>query len=151
MRISNQHERVLEATPEQVAALVADFEQVWPTDIAPAPIRRGARLLEAGAMLWEEVDRAGAVRAFRVVRPQELQAEHWFELELADGGTLLRHTVVGEALGEYEEIWREQISPVHDRLLEALFDQIEASIQTAAGGSGKTTLSCSPSPKSVRP
>jgi carbon monoxide dehydrogenase subunit G len=131
MKISNQHERVLEATPEQVAALIADFDQVWPTHVAPAPLRRGARLLEAGVMLWEEVDRAGAVRAFRVVSPQELQAEHWFEVEPANGGTLLRHTVAGEALREYEEVWREQINPVHDRVLEALFDNIEAAIQTA--------------------
>jgi hypothetical protein len=131
MKISNQHERVLEAAPDKVAALVADFDRVWPTHIAAAPLRRGPRLLESGVMLWEEVGRAGAVRAFRVISPQELQAEHWFELEPTDGGTLLRHTVAGEVLGKYEEIWRERISPVHNRVLEALFDNIEAAIQTA--------------------
>jgi hypothetical protein len=131
MKIDNRHERVLDATPEQIAALVADFDRIWPTHIAPAPLRRGARLLDVGIMLWEEVDRAGAVRAFRVVSPQELQAEHWFELEPGDGGTLLRHTVAGEALLEYEGVWREKISPVHDRVLEALFDNIEAAIRSA--------------------
>ncbi len=80
-------------------------------------------------MVWEEVDRQSAVRAFRVVSPNGLQAEHWFETEPADGGTLLRHTIDGEALGEYEEIWRERIEPGHDRVIEALFDKIEATIQ----------------------
>jgi hypothetical protein len=130
MKIGNQHERVVEAAPDEVAALVADFDRVWPTHIAPAPLRRGSRLLESGAMLWEEVGRAGAVRAFRVVSPRDLQAEHWFEVEPTDGGTLLRHTVAGEALGDYEAIWRERISPVHDRVIEALFDNVEAAIQT---------------------
>jgi len=129
MKIRNRHERVLAATPERVAALVADFEQVWPTQIAPAPRRRGPRLFQAGMMVWEEVDRQSAVRAFRVVSPNGLQAEHWFETEPADGGILLRHTIDGEALGEYEEIWRERIEPGHDRVIEALFDKIEATIQ----------------------
>jgi hypothetical protein len=131
MKITNQHARVFEATPEQIVGLFADFDRIWPTDIAPAPRSRGAQLFEAGAMLWEEVDRAGAVRAFRVVSPPELQAEHWFELEPSAGGTLLRHTVAGEALGAYEMIWRERISPLHDRVLEALLDNIDAAIQTA--------------------
>jgi hypothetical protein len=131
MKITNQHTRVFAATPEQIAGLVADLDRIWPTDIAPAPRSRGAQLLEAGAMLWEEVDRAGAVRAFRVVSPPELQAEHWFELEPSVGGTLLRHTVAGDALGEYETIWRERISPLHDRVLEALLDNLDAAIQTA--------------------
>jgi hypothetical protein len=32
--------------------------------------------------------------------------------EPADGGTLLRHVIDGEAFGEYEEIWRERIESV---------------------------------------
>jgi hypothetical protein len=130
MKISNRHERLFGATPEQVAALVADFE-LWPTQIAPAPRRRGPRLFETGFMLWEEVDRPGAVRAFRVISPNEFQAEHWFEIEPADAGTLLRHAIVGEAFGKYEEIWCERGEPGHDRFMEALFDKIEAAIRSA--------------------
>jgi hypothetical protein len=131
MKITNQHARIFAATPEQIAGLVADLDRIWPTDISPAPRSREAQLLEAGAMLWEEVNRAGALRAFRVVNPPELQAEHWFELEPSGGGTLLRHTVAGEALGVYETIWREKISPLHDRVLEALLDNLDAAIQIA--------------------
>lgn len=129
MRVSNRHERVFGATPGQIAALVADFEQVWPTQIAPAPRRRGPHSFETGMMLWEEIDRPDAVRAFRVVSPSDLRVEHWFETGAADGGTLLRHTIDGEAFGEYKEIWRERIKPLHDHVIEALFDKIEAIVQ----------------------
>jgi hypothetical protein len=48
-------------------------------------------------MIWEEFERAGAIRAFRVILPEELQGQHWFEVQAVDGGTLVRHTVDGEA------------------------------------------------------
>src|SRR5829696_8164618 len=86
MEVSNRHERVFAATPEQVAALVADFERVWPTQIAPAPRLQGHRLYKAGMMLWQEFDRPGAVRAFRVIGPEGFRAEHWFEVERVGTG-----------------------------------------------------------------
>jgi hypothetical protein len=128
MKIRNRHERMVAAPPERIAALIADFDRVWPTEIAPAPRRQGPRLYDAGLMLWEEFDRPGAARAFRVVRPDELQGEHWFELELAAGATVLRHTVEGYAVGKYEAIWCERIEPLHDLILEALLDNVEAAV-----------------------
>ena len=134
MKIRNRHERVVGAPPERVAALIADFDRIWPTEIAPAPRPQGDRLYDAGPMLWEELDRPGAARAFRVVRPDGLRAEHWFELEPADGATVLRHTIEGCAVGRYEAIWRERIEPLHDLILEALLDRVEAAV--AAHGPG---------------
>jgi hypothetical protein len=128
MKIRNHHERTVAAPPEQIAALIADFGRVWPTQIAPAPQRRRHRLYDAGLMFWEEFDRPGDARAFRVVRPNELRGEHWFELEPAEGATVLRHTIEGSASGRYEAIWRERIEPLHDRILEALLDNIEAAV-----------------------
>jgi hypothetical protein len=128
MKISNRHERMVAAPPARIAALIADFDRVWPTQIAPAPRRQGHRLYDAGPMLWEEFDRPGAARAFRVVRPDGLQGEHWFELEPADGTTVVRYTVEGCAVGRYEAIWRERIEPLHDRILEALLDNVEAAV-----------------------
>jgi hypothetical protein len=128
MKIRNRHERMVAAPPERIAALIADFDRVWPTEIAPAPRRQGPRLYDAGPMLWEEFDRPGAARAFRVVRPDELQGEHWFELELAAGATVLRYTVEGYAVGKYEAIWCERIEPLHDLILEALLDNVEAAV-----------------------
>jgi hypothetical protein len=128
MKIRKLHARMIAAPPERIAALIADFGNVWPTQIAPAPRRQGHRLYDAGLMVWEEFDRPGAARAFRVVRPHELQGEHWFELELAEGATLVRHTIEGCASGKYEAIWRERIRPLHDRILEALLDNVEAAV-----------------------
>ncbi len=93
---------------------------------------QGHRLYDAGLMLWEEFDRPGAARAFRVVRPDELQAEHWFELEPAAGAAVLRHTVEGCAAGKYEAIWRERIEPLHDLILEALLDNVEAALASGS-------------------
>jgi len=128
MKVRNCHERPLAAPPERIAALIADFDRVWPAEIAPAPRPQGRRLYDAGLMLWEEFDRPGAARAFRVVRPDGLQAEHWFELEPVEGGTVVRHTVEGRAVGKYEAIWCERIEPLHDLILEALLDNVEAAV-----------------------
>jgi hypothetical protein len=128
MKITNCHERTVAAPPERIAALIADFERFWPTEIGPAPRLQGHRLYEAGLMLWEEFDRPGTARAFRVVRPDELRVEHWFELEPAEGATVVRHTVEGCAVGKYEAIWRKRIEPAHDLLLEVLLDKVEAAV-----------------------
>jgi hypothetical protein len=132
MEIRNRHERIVAAPPERIAALIADFDRVWPTQIGPAPRLQGHRLYDAGLMLWEEFDRPDAARAFRVVRPDELRGEHWFELEPAEGATVVRHTLEGCAVGKYEAIWRERIEPLHDLILEALLDNVEAAV--ASGG-----------------
>src|SRR6266536_582273 len=128
MKIRNHHVRIVAAPPEGIAALIADFDRVWPTEIAPAPRRQGHRLYDAGPMLWEEFDRPGAARAFRVVRPDELQVAHWFELELAEGATVLRYTLEGCAVGKYEAIWCERIEPLHDLILESVLDNVEAAV-----------------------
>jgi hypothetical protein len=128
MKIRNRHARIVAAPPEQIAALIADFDRVWPTQIAPAPRRQGHRVYDAGLMAWEEFDRPGAARAFRVVRPDELRGEHWFELKPAGGATVVRHTIEGCAAGKYEAIWCERIEPLHDRILEALLDNVEAAV-----------------------
>src|SRR5262249_38602440 len=57
MKIRNDHERMVAAPPERIAALIADFGRVWPTQIAPAPQRQGHRLYNAGVMVGEEFAR----------------------------------------------------------------------------------------------
>jgi hypothetical protein len=125
MKVKNVHERVFAATADELAALVADFDRIWPTEIGPVPRPVGGRVFQAGPMVWEEFDRPGAIRAFRVVRPEALRGEHWFDLERVDEGVRLRHTIAGEAVAEFETIWRERIEPAHDQILDALLDKIE--------------------------
>lgn len=124
MKLANVHQRTFAATPEQLTAHLADLDAIWPTHITPAPRPQG-ELLRASPMLWQEFPRPGAVRAFRVVAPTGIRGEHWFDLRRVEEGAVLRHTIDGEASGPYEAIWREQIEPVHDRVLEALFDNLE--------------------------
>jgi hypothetical protein len=126
MEIFNRHERLIAASPERIAQLIADFELIWPVRLAPVPRPQGDRTYDAGLMVWQEYDRPGAVRAFRVVSPDELQAGHWFELVPAGGGTLLRHTVEGTAAGPYETIWPERIEPLHNQILEAILDHVQS-------------------------
>ena len=52
----------------------------------------------------------------------------WFELELADGATVVRHTLEGCAVGRYEAIWRERIEPLHHLILEALVHNGQAAV-----------------------
>jgi hypothetical protein len=131
MNILNRHERLIAASPERIAALVADFALSWPAQIAPEPRPQDDRRYDTGLMVWQEYDRPGAVRAFRVLSPDELQAEHWFELEPGEGGTLLRHTVEGTATGTYETIWPERIEPLHDRILAGLLDNVQAAAESS--------------------
>ena len=137
MKIRNRHERIVTAPPERIAALIADFDRIWPRQIAPTPRLYGHRLYDAGLMRWEEFDRPGAARAFRVVRPDELEGEHWFELELGQGATVLRHTIEGYATGAYEAIWHERIEPLHDLVLEALLDNVEAAASADPADTGR--------------
>jgi len=134
MKVRRLHERIVAAPPARIAALIADFDRVWPAEILPAPQALGHRMFDAGLMLWEEFDRPGAARAFRVVSPPELQGENWFELEATEGATVVRHTIEGCATGKYEAIWREQIDPLHDRILEALLDNLEAAVASGPAG-----------------
>ena len=123
MRIHNVHERVLAAPPEAVSALLAGGE-FWPN---PRP-KPADGVLRMGTMLWQPVERAAAALASRIVDPPELQAEHWFEVVSGSGGTTLRHTVEGEAVGDGEELWRDRIEPLHDWYVEQLLDRAQAAV-----------------------
>ncbi|MBO0707464.1 MAG: hypothetical protein J2P44_03800 [Candidatus Dormibacteraeota bacterium] len=58
-------------------------------------------------------------------------AEHWFGLESVPGATVLSHVIEGYAVGRYRAIWQERTEPSHDLVIEALFDRVEAAIQTS--------------------
>ena len=143
MKISNVHQRTIEASPGQLEAIVADLDGIWPTQISPAPYPDG-ELLRTGTMLWQEFDRPGAVRAFRVVSPPELRGEHWFEVETVKDGTVLRHTIDGEAFGAYEAIWRDHIEPRHNLVLEALLDNVQQIVERVSSAGVARGPSASP-------
>jgi hypothetical protein len=56
---------------------------------------------------------------------------------------VLRHTIDGEAFGEYEAIWRERIEPLHNLVLEALLDNVQQIAERASSAGearGKITI-----------
>jgi hypothetical protein len=128
MKIAVCHERAFDAAPERISALIADFDRVWPQDIAPAPRQQGPGVYDAGLMRWEEFDRPGVIRAFRVTRPSGLHGEHWFELVVSGGMPVLRHTIDATASGAFAAIWRARIARLHDQILEALLDNVQEAL-----------------------
>jgi hypothetical protein len=136
MKIDNVHERVVAGAPDRVAQLIDDFDEIWPAPIACVPRHLGGGVYAVAPMVWEEITREGAVRAFRVIHPPGLDAEHWFEVRPSPHGTLVRHVVAGEAHSELDDIWREQLEPVHDRILEALLDRLAEKSVTFRGRDG---------------
>lgn len=132
MKILNVHKRTFDATPEQLAALVADLDVIWPKHMGRPPRPEGGGRLRAGPMVWQEFDRPGAARAWRVVSPPQLQGHHRFEIEPVEGGTVLRHTVDAEVADGHEALWTEGIEPGHDLLQEAILDNVGRLV--AAGG-----------------
>jgi len=124
MKIHNTHERVVTGTPEQIETLVGHFDLIWPDQIGRAPRDFGDGVYAAAPMVWEEIERADAARAFRVIYPPELEAEHWFEVRQAPTGTLIRHVISGEARDEFADLWRNRLEAIHDRVLEALLDRV---------------------------
>ncbi len=125
MKIHNVHEREVVASVDEVTELL-DVVALWPIEITPAP-RSEDGALRIGPMLWQQEEREGSPLAFRVTSPAELHAEHWFEASAYEGGTTLRHTVAGTAEGPAEAVWR-QIEPLHDRIMEAIFDRVAVAL-----------------------
>jgi hypothetical protein len=128
MKIAVCHERAFDAAPERISALIADFDRVWPQGIASAPRQQAPGVYDAGLMRWEEFDRPGAIRAFRVTRPSGLHGEHWFELVVSGGMPVLRHTVDATASVAFAAIWRARIARLHDQILEALLDNVQQAL-----------------------
>ena len=128
MKVHNVHERAVTAAPGQVAALFGDMEQLWPTPDFPAPKPEGDAL-RMWMMLWQPVEREGSPRAYDVVEPDGLRASHWFEVVDGPGsGSIMRHTIEGEAVGEFEPVWRERVEPLHDVYIEAMFDRVQEAL-----------------------
>jgi hypothetical protein len=54
------------------------------------------------------------------------------------GGTTAE--IEGETLGKFEAVWAERIEPLHDRLLEALLDNIEANVASNEPRAGRRSV-----------
>jgi hypothetical protein len=121
VKVHQVHERRLDAPPERVKARLEEGRRLWPE---PLPASEEERV-HAGLGFWQRTVRVGP-RRYRVVSREDFRGDHWFEVQPdGEGGTILRHTVEGEASGDLATQWRDRVESMHDSLVEALLDQLE--------------------------
>lgn len=141
MKVLNIHERRMARPPREVfadlAALGTVKDRVWP---APRmPFRRTPGPMRVGVTR----ERHGAIRAvLEAYRENErivwradlpfLRGTHSFEVrDLGDGTTQVRHAVDAVLPWWFAPVWRLRIDALHNRILEALFDRLEAVVSSA--------------------
>ncbi|MDQ5821707.1 MAG: SRPBCC family protein [Actinomycetota bacterium] len=133
MKVLNVHERALPASREEVGALVDRLDTWWPRDrwpaLRPKPSLEVGATSKRGPIREHIVEHVPGERlVFQIDAPHGLDAQHRFEVVSNGAGTLLRHTVKGEARGKMAIAWPLAIGPLHDATLEDLLDCAEAEI-----------------------
>lgn len=145
MKVYNVHERVIEAPPARVGALLDGLargrDRLWPEDRWPA--MRFDRPLGVGAVgghgpvryTIEAYDPGLAIR-FRFTAPRGFDGTHRFETQpLPTGTTRLRHVIEMDARGPALLGWLLVFRPLHDALLEDALDRAERSLGAEPPGS----------------
>lgn len=143
MRVSNVHERRLDASAERVGALVdalgSAHDRVWPTGEWPAlrfdrPLQLGARGGHGPVRYSVEGYEPGRCVTFRFTAPAGFDGTHRFIVERDSGdSTRLRHILEMKARGPALISWPVVFRPLHDALLEDLMDRAELALGRAAG------------------
>jgi hypothetical protein len=134
MKIVNVHQRLLHASPERVAALIATLgqpnDQLWPRTGFPrmvldGPLAVGAKGGHGPIRYTVEACEPGFV-AFRF-----RSAKGWHAFEVLEGTAhhcVLEHRMELEVSGLALLRWLLVIRPLHDACLEELLSQAQASL-----------------------
>jgi hypothetical protein len=140
MKVVNVHERILDASADQVGRLIdglaSDDDRLWPHDRWPAmrfdrPLGVGAAGGHGPIGYVVESYTPGSAVQFRFTAPQGFVGSHRFEVESVDATrTKLRHVIEMQTAGRASLAWAIAIRPLHDACLEDLLDRAEA----ATGG-----------------
>jgi hypothetical protein len=138
MKVRNVHERELDASPEEVGALVDSLasprDALWPRDSWP-PMRFD-RPLSVGATVGHgpvgysvaAYVRGKSIR-FRFHRPRGFEGTHGYEVVAGSSGrTVLRHTLEMTTTGSAQLSWPLAFRPLHDGLLEDSMARAEAAV-----------------------
>jgi hypothetical protein len=144
--MENVHRRLLAAPPLAIHSWLLDAWSAGPRDIFPRDVirnwRRNPASLEPGAFV-PGVTRIGhGPFAFTL---REVSAggwwvdvdgrpgwEHGFTLGAAPGGTLVTHRLRGPLRGGMALAWPLVIGPLHDWVVEAMFDRLEVALATGS-------------------
>lgn len=135
--VLNVHERLLQATPAEVGALLdtlaSPSDQLWPYEQWPRlrfdrPLAIGA-VGGHGPIRYEIVAYdPGRLLRFRFLGPRGFAGTHELEAIPAGSGTLLRHVIAMTPIGGARITWPLVFEPLHDALLEDAFDKAEQAL-----------------------
>lgn len=134
----NVHEREIDATPEDVGALLATLgspqDRLWPAaDWMPMRLDRevavGATGGHADIRYTVSSYDPGSRVEFTFVPPTALVGWHAFEVEpRPGGGSLLRHVLVAEPRGSYRLLLPLVVRWIHDAVVEDALDRAEEAV-----------------------
>jgi len=138
--MSNFHERMIAAPAARVGALLDTLasadDRFWPHEKWFAlrldrPLAVGARRDDGPRPQTVSSYTPGRQIRFEFNAPRN--GFHEFVLEEAgDGGCLLRHTLRAKMTAQTALTWFLAIRPVHDALIEDLFDKVEGQVSDVA-------------------
>jgi len=140
MKARNVHERVLNAGPDRVGALIDGLAQpgdaLWPEDRWPPmrfdrPLGVGAVGGHGAIRYTVEAYEPGRYIRFGFTAPPGFHGTHSFETgAVGPGRTRLRHVLAMRTTGPAFITWPLVFRPLHDALLEDALDRAERSIGT---------------------
>jgi uncharacterized protein DUF2867 len=139
MRVHNVHERILEAPPAAVGALLdgvgGPHDALWPSpEWAPMWLEGPPAIGVAGGhgpLRYRITDYVAGRRIVFTLDPgQGLSGWHGFEVAPRGPGAVLRHTVEARACGRMRAVWPCVVRPVHDGIVEQVLDRAEISLGT---------------------
>ena len=135
MKILNVHTRKIEGPKNKVDELIQTLasreDKVWPREQWPAMrLDHGLKVGSKGGhgiigyYIKEYVE--GERIVFEFTKPKGFTGSHYFEMEeLNQNRCLLKHTIKMEAKGKATLAWVLFIRPLHDALIEDLFDKVD--------------------------
>jgi hypothetical protein len=141
VNVLNIHARVLHAGAREVGALIdslaSEKDRVWPKAFWPAmrfdrPLGVGATGGHGPISYLVEEYRPGQLVKFRFTGPRGFNGHHWLDIiPMAEGSTLLRHTIQMRAVGTALLSWPLVVRHLHDALLEDALALAQASLGNA--------------------
>lgn len=145
VKVQNVHERVLEASPERVGALLDGLarsgdglwpEDRWPPMLFDRPLGVGAVGGHGPIRYVVEMYEPGRSIRFRFTAPPGFVGTHGFDIRpLSSGTTRLRHVLAMQIRGAALLTWPLVFRPLHDALIEDSLDRAQRSLGAKPAGS----------------
>lgn len=141
-RIVNVHERHITADADEVGALLDTWgspgDRLWRSELVePTAFDRGLETGSRGghgSIRYRVVEHTPRRRVRVEFEPGVgLRGQHLFEVRpTGDGGSVLRHELVGTAYGAARLAWPLLIRPIHDGTAEDILDHVERTLTGTA-------------------